>query len=259
MQISCDKILAGMLLVCTFLFWPPYTQAGDEPATVKVAVGFSIEPWMLKDGKGIIGRVITESFLQSGSTVEFNYLSNEEALNAFNQDRADAVTVVKKGMVQGEYSEPLITFHNYVISLAQSGIEIKDLGDLKNYRVIAFSDAHKYLGADFSNAVANSEHYRELARQELQVKALFDGEAEIIIADKTIFEFYRTRLRNRSPLDLKWQKKIEFDFRFPESVYHVAFKTTELQQLFNKGFEYIKATGRYKEIVHTYMDLMDQY
>lgn len=259
MQGFCIKFLLIILFVCT-----PVAGFGDDQTdnwgeSIKIAVGSSIEPFMLKSGKGLIGTVITESFQHSGERVEFSYNSNQEALELFNNKKVDGVTVVREGMVQGYYSAALVSFDNHVISLAGSDINIETINDLKNYRIIAFSKARQYLGTDFNNVVEQSKSYREIASQELQVKALFDGETDIIISDTTIFEFYRTRLRNRTPLDKKWRNEVSIGFSFPNQAYYMAFQTESHQQLFNHGFSQLKASGRYQQIAHTYAILFQQY
>lgn len=259
MQGFCNIFLIIILFVCT-----PATGFGDDQTddwgeTIKIAVGSSIEPFMLKSGKGLIGTVVIESFQHSGERVEFSYNSNQKALELFNNKKVDGVTVVREGMVQGFYSAPLVSFDNHVISLASSDVNIETINDLKNYRIIAFSKARQYLGADFDNVVEQSKSYREMASQELQVKALFDGETDIIISDTTIFEFYRTRLRNRTPQDKKWRKEISIGFPFPNQAYYMAFQTESHQQLFNHGLSQLKASGRYQQIAHSYAILFQQY
>lgn len=231
----------------------------EEHPPVRVAVGFSIGPYLMTGGRGIIGDLITESFSKSGLKPEFSYHTNRQAIELFEAGEVDAVTVVRAGMVDGFYSMPLVTFHNHTWSLASRNIVIDSLDDLGSYRVAAFSSAQRFLGPEFEAVVGSLASYEEISDQEQQVTGLLQGKVDVIVADQAIFEFYRRRLINRAPQDEVWRQAVDRGYAFPPSVYHMAFRSEETRNRFDQGLATLNESGRRAEIRQFYLGLLDIY
>jgi len=133
------------------------------------------------------------------------------------------------------------------------------MADLSDYRLVGFSHARMYLGPAFDKVAGQAVSYSEISAQERQIEALFNEQADVIIADKTIFEFYRKKLRNNSTDTNKFGQEVSMDFSFPGNDYHVAFKSAVHQEAFNRGLEKLQSTGRYQQIFDTYLGLLKQY
>lgn len=230
-----------------------------EYSSVRVAVGFSIGPYLMTGGRGIIGDLITESFAESGLKPEFSYFTNEEAIERFEAGEFDAVTVVRAGMVEGFYSLPLVTFQNHTWALAGRNVVMDALGDLGPYRVAAFSSAHRFLGPEFEAIVGGLASYEEISDQEQQVAALLQGQVDVIVADQAIFEFYRRRLINRAPQDEVWRQAVDRGYAFPPSVYHMAFSSEATRDEFDQGLRKLTDSGRRAAIRQFYLGLLDEY
>jgi len=230
-----------------------------QPDRVRVAVGFSIGPYMLQDGKGIIGDLITESLRNVGLDPDFSYQSNMSAIESFEAGETDAVTVVKKGMVEGHYSRPLVTFQNYTWALSGRKIEIRSLDDLVPYRVAAFSSANRFLSPEFERLTEKLAGYQEIDDQQVQISALFKGEFDVIIADETIFKYYHKRLVNSAPQDETWRQPVSRGYAFPPNAYHVAFSDAQIRDRFDTGLAALQANGRSDEIRQLYLGLLDTY
>jgi polar amino acid transport system substrate-binding protein len=251
-----------MLFACLFIGFSVGTvHASQERKIISIAVGISQEPYVLKSGKGIISEIIKDAFNNSGYLVEFAYFNNVEALSLFKQYHYDAVTVVRPGMVDAYFSVPMVTFQNYAISLSSSKVKAERITDLAHYRIHAFSNAQRYLGAEFAgvvNAMPESQ-YQEVVSQEKQVSALFKGAADLIVADETIFKYYRKKLIKAAPFDESFRQAVAYTYAFPPTQYHVAFHDKSIQQAFDNGYRRLVSENRIDEIFKKYLKLLKSY
>jgi polar amino acid transport system substrate-binding protein len=254
--------LVLMLLVFLFVgFSAGSVHAQQAQKTVSIAVGISQEPYVLKNGKGIISEIIKASFDNTGYLVEFAYLNNVEALSLFKQYHFDAVTVVRPGMVDAYFSVPMVTFQNYAVSLADSKVKTEHIADFARYRIHAFSNARRYLGAEFASVVnaMPEPKYQEVVSQEEQVSALFKGAADLIVADETIFKYYRKKLIKAAPFDESFRQAVAYTYAFPPTQYHIAFHNPSIQQAFDNGYRRLVAENRINEISDKYLKLLKSY
>lgn len=247
-------LLLGILL----LIGTSYPAQADVKPTVNIAVGFSLQPYVFKSGRGIIGDIVRNALNAEGYTVNFSFFSNAEALERFNQREFDAVAVVKPGMVDAYFSEPFITFSNRLISLASSSEKYAALAALHGKRVVGFSNARRYLGEDF-NAAINTADYHEESSQLTQARDLLTGKVDVIVADKNIFEYYRKRLINSEPFNSQFRQQVQYGYQFPDSVYHAAFHSQDLQQAFDRGYLRLLKRGHITEVFDLYLDLLKVY
>ncbi len=246
-------------LIFILLCWHSLPLHASEQQTIDIAVGKAMKPFVLGNGRGILIDILRESFAQSSIQIKFHFYSNEEAMSAFDEGRVDAVTVVKKGMVQGHFSEPYITFHNYAIFMKDGSKVIEKVADLANYRVIGFSGATRYLGPEFNQLVLSGLDYVEIVSQFDQVRALFEGQAEVAVMEKTIFQFFWKQLRNRNPDDIRYARPVSYSNLFIPNDYHIAFKTQKEKEIFNKGYRHLVDSGRIKLIYERYTRLLRTY
>lgn len=239
----------------------PATVPGSSPQAkaITVAMGFSMEPYVLNNGRGIVGDLIRESLAKAGFSVRFQYYSNVNAHQLYEDGASDAVGLVKLGMVGGYYSAPIVTFTNRLINVSKNGVPITELAELQGLRVVGFSNARGYLGEAFAEQVSKARDYREINSQEQQVAALFKGEADVIVADVTIFEYYQKRLINALPNSGDYRGAVTYGYAFPQRPYHIAFRDEQQQQAFDAGFKQLQASGRVEQIYKQYRDLLDRF
>jgi polar amino acid transport system substrate-binding protein len=242
------------------LFHMPVTATAEQNNNeVVIAIGFSLEPYVFKNGNGIISDLIRETLKLSGKTSRFKLSSNAKALEQYSTHQCDGVAVVREGMVDGFLSQPYVMFQNYAISLKNQKIKLDNLSDLKPYSLIAFSNASQYLGKEFASVIKNKDDYQELDKQIDQLETFFDGKADVIIADQTIFKFYQRRLRNRYPLNKKYRQEVNFHDLFPPSIYRAAFHNKQLRDEFDMGFKQLTASGQADDIYRVYTNLLKNY
>ncbi len=251
------RIMQWLLLLGVILGFTVPATATEK--TINIATGFSLGPYVLRSGGGILSDIIKESLLFSGYEVRFHYMSNADAIEAFTARQFDAVTVVKPGMVDGFYSEPVLSFLNSFITLADSPHEIASLDDLHDLRLAAFSNASGFLGEPFRAAITHTRGYQEISNQEEQVAALFSGDVDVILADKNIFRFFHRRLLYKNLHDPQFHQKVRFHFQFNPTFYHIGFQEQAQQIAFDRGYRRLKESGRIDAIYRYYLELLEEY
>ena len=140
--------------------------------------------------------------------------------------------------------------------MASNNLAIRNVEELQNHSVMAFQNAHLYLGADYRRMMADNSKYREEAQQSLQPVMLFSNRVDVVVADRNIFARFadmpdvKARVNTGLPL--------RFHPIFPPTNYHVAFRDTELCNSFNRGLKKIRENGLYDKIVSRYKGYLNE-
>lgn len=145
----------------------------------------------------------------------------------------------------GCISDTVLTYRNMAFSLQRRNLDIATPADLAAFDVTAFQNAHVLLGPTVRALAPNAARYREVANQMLQVRALFSGRTDVVLAERRIF-----RHMMRSPeagVDTA-QPLAEHDI-FPPTLYGVAFQHQEDCISFNRGLAAIRRNGVYDEVL----------
>ncbi|MCG8613409.1 MAG: transporter substrate-binding domain-containing protein [Pseudomonadales bacterium] len=180
--------ITGILfLLCRSVMASPDDNRG--PKELLIGISFSIPPYVIQEkDNGLELEVLRQAFEVKGYTVLPSYLPLARTFMSFEDGSLDGVINVKEGMVNGHYSDIVITFQNYAISLSENNLKIDSLQDLGGKSVAAFQRAAFILGADFANVVLSNSDYLEVADQSLQVKQLFRDRVEVIVMEEKIFK-----------------------------------------------------------------------
>ncbi len=153
------------------------------------------------------------------------------------------------------YSDIVITFHNYGISLEKRGSpDFKNLDFLKDKSIVAFQRAWTILGKEFAAATSGNKRSEETAEQHLQIYRLFLERADIIVMEKQIFNYYRKQVFKAT--GSLAEQPVEFHNIFPPSKYRFAFRAKRIRDDFNLGLRTIKENGGYARIIKKYETLM---
>jgi len=145
----------------------------------------------------------------------------------------------------GCISDTVLVYRNMAFSLLGRALTIASAADLAARDVTAFQNAHILLGPGVGSLTGNAERYREVANQMLQVRALFSGRTDVVLAERRIFRFLM-----RSPeagVDTS-QPLAEHDI-FPPTPYGVAFQRQDDCISFNRGLAAIRRNGVYDEVL----------
>lgn len=239
----------------------PKPTGGLAPPRVKVimATGSSQAPYSVRAGRGILEEIFAAAFEGSAYEAEMKYLDNESALQQFDDKLVDGITMVNPEMVDAYLSKSYVIFQNAAIFLQERGYKIKAIEDLTDYRVLAFSNASKYLGAEFAAMAEAHPHYETIVDQMEQIRALYEGRTDIIISDRVIYQFYLKKLIYSSKLDRRYAQEVVLRDIFPPNFYHAAFQDEAVRDAFNKGYEEIEKNGKLVEIYKKYTELLIKY
>ena len=85
------------------------------------------------------------------------------------------------------------------------------------------------------------------------------GDADVILADEKIFEYYRKRLRYKNPGKPQFIKNTEYKFQFAPAYYYIAFHDKKLKLAFDRGFHKLIKSGRIDNIYNHYSGLLVSY
>lgn len=228
---------------------------------LRAAVGFALPPYVIRDaGRGLEVDIIREALAEVGHTVKFVYLPNLRLPVEYGQGNVDCVVsnvAYDLGLDSGRRGYPsntTLSYQNFAITLKSSGISIDSIADLATRRVLAFNNAVKYLGEEFSDVVARNPEYAELADQSLQVRMLYSGRVQVVVSDKRIFQWWHKKLLGAAGIvDRAYSQEADFHPVFPPAHRHVTFASPEDRDAFNEGLARIKASGRFEAIVQSYV------
>lgn len=220
----------------------------------KLVFSRSTPPFVFEDGRGIVQTIVKEALASKGHTVKPVFVNMGRGFELFKHGYVDGSTIIQKSSgLKAFYSVDYMQYHNAVFALKKNHYNIKQLSDLKDYHLIGFQNANKYLGKSFGKtALAMGKNYTELADQKQQVYMLFMGRTDAVAMDRHIFKYYRSVLISEHKIDPKNQ----FDMfeLFEPTKYQTAFKDQKSRDDFNEGIMHLKKTGRYDEIYREYSE-----
>ncbi|WP_158947415.1 substrate-binding periplasmic protein [Pseudodesulfovibrio cashew] len=231
-----------------------------QARTVRVGIGFAIPPYVIRESHaGIEVDVIRESLKAAGLEVEFVYLPNLRLPVEYAAGNVDGIATNTAYDLAGDsgretYSSgTTIILQNYAVTLLTAE-PVNSFDDMEDKRVLAFNNAVKYLGPDFGKMTKRNDRYSELADQSLQVRMLYSGRVDVVVADKRILLWWRDKLAN-SPLaqKLELKKPLRFNAVFPPSPRHVAFADPGLRDAFDRGLDTIRRSGLHAAILQRYL------
>ncbi|WP_165602628.1 substrate-binding periplasmic protein [Candidatus Terasakiella magnetica] len=218
---------------------------------MKIAVGLSIPPYVIKEkAKGIEYDILKEVLNSQGYEMEPVYVPLSRTLHLIKYGQVDGIMSTGQKDLPGCYTNPHITYWNFAITLKSRNLEIHSVADLQDKTVLAFQNASKYLGAQYAQMTKTNPKYKEIADQSVQNKLLFNKRVDVVIADRYIFEWFRTHMPVKSVADTS--QEVVHHRLFDPSHFSSVFKDSDVCLAFNKGLEAMKVSGRYGEIIASY-------
>ncbi|MFL4470695.1 substrate-binding periplasmic protein [Tateyamaria armeniaca] len=229
--------------------------AQDVTAEVlTMTFGASIPPYAFPDtGRGIEVDIIREALAQSGIELDPVFVPARRIAFEFIQGKVDAASkdqgedLTAHGGIYGDVS---VQFQDVIFTLEERGFALAQPGDLEGLRVVAFQNASKHY-SDWLSPLEGSANYTETADQSLQVKMLHRGRADAIVADLNIVQYLTKLVAEEGKIDIK--PVTTTNFADPWG-YRPAFRTEELRDKFNAGLKTLIDSGRYQEIVDSYVN-----
>lgn len=245
--------ILSALLVCGALFSAPGIASARE---VVVAIGLSIPPYVIAaEARGMEYDVVKEALALEGHVLKAEFLPLARMAKALKGGLVDAALTQIPGMTSGTVlSEVYITYRNFAITLASHDLKVDSIDDLAGKSILAFQNAHRYLGEGFRRMAEANPRYREEANQQAQPMLLFHDRVDVVVADHNIFRWFASRPEVTAKADTS--RPIRMHALFPPTEYRVAFRDPALRDDFNRGLAKLRAGGEYDRIVARYADLM---
>jgi len=239
------KFLVYLIVLISFLlevFNNAYAQK------IKVAIGLSLPPYVIKENNtGMELDIVRKSLKVMGYEIKTRYVVLKNVPLIYRTNKVDCAMTVNENLdVNGFFSDEVIIYQNYAITLAESPLIIKSISDLKNKKIIAFQNANKYLGDEFANVVEKNDDYFEAKNQLNQVKLLQKKRYDIAISDINIFKYFKKQIP-------KLVFDVKFHAIFPPNPYKVVFHEKKIRDKFNEGLKYLRKTGEYEYIINSYI------
>lgn len=253
-SLALPVLMASML---TFFSIPAYSAE-----SVRVGCGDSIPPYVIRQNeRGIVLDILRRALQTQNKTINVSYNSNANNIAAFNKGELDIACITSTSASPGALfsRQPLIVFQNVAISLSKRNLSLTDIPSLGDYRITAFNLASQLLPDNFAAEAARSPAYKELAEQQKQVEALFNGQTDVIILEQTIFRYYLSQLRRNHPNSPVYQQQYQYHDLFEPTYYYAAFHSKQLRDAFDIGMEILIDSGEQDKILQRYERLLADY
>ena len=240
-------------LLRTLLVWFCIVSGPVFAAELRIVFSQYTPPYVFEDGTGIVVEIVRTALEASGHKVKPVYVPIERGFRMFAERQVDGTTIIQEGSgLKAEYSDNFMQYHNRAFVLKSRNLAIRNVADLKDKSVVAFQNAGKYLGEDFSRTVTGNPRYKEMAQQDAQAHMLLLGRIDVAIMDESIFRYYRQKLIAERKAD-QAQEYIGYDI-FPPTPYKAAFVDRKVRDDFNRGIAAMRKDGRYDAVYRKYTE-----
>lgn len=243
--------------------WPAWCAAlagalagGAAPAaTVRMGFGDNLPPYILveRDG-GIEVEMVREALALRGHTLRADYLPMGRLPLAYRSGRVDAIMMdVGEDMAgRGHYAEPPVLYDNVFYTLRARKLRIERPEQLRGRSIMAFVGAAKRY-PDWLGALSRSPDYAERNNQAAQPLLLALGRYDVVLSDRTIFQYYVWQGRKRDPAFVMPAVDEHAFTRADPRDYRPVFRDAAIRDDFNAGLAQLRKSGRYRAIYAKYL------
>ncbi len=227
-----------------------------QAAEVRVAFGQSVAPFAdAQDGTGVEVDIIRAALQAVGYTVRPVFMPSARKMLALRNGEVEAAaTLSPQDGPDACFSDVYIYYQDFAITPKgryPKGLRLTDLAEL---RVVAYQLATHHLGPEYAATVKNNPRYMEQADQLSQLRMLFGGQADVIVAERHIFEHQLKRLAESRFKERPFP--VDFMPLFKPVAYRVAFKDLALCEQFNAGLSRIRREGVLERISAAYLPIV---
>lgn len=243
-----SRLLRVLVLTCLAMF-------GGHAQSRELKIIFSqyTPPYVFENDKGIVVDIVREALKARGYSIEPVYVPIGRGFELFAEQRVDGTAIIRENSgLKANYSDDFMQYHNRAFTLKTRQFKLQKLEDLNNKTVVAFQNAHKYLGEVFGRIAAANANYKEMANQETQTLMLLLGRIDVALMDESVFRFYREKLvaEGKVPRSTAY----EISPLFPPTPYKTAFIDAEVRDAFNRELAAMRRDGRYQAIYRKYTE-----
>lgn len=227
---------------------PAAPSSGLKP--VSVLIGLSLPPYVIQqERRGMEYDVVKEALRNAGYEMQPRFVPLARVPTDIMRGQADAaMTVNESAGLPICYSDRIVTYQNFAITLANRHLRIDTVADLKGKSIRAFQNAQIYLGPEYRAVTAANPDYIETANQETQDLMLYAGRVDVVIGDRNIFDWYKKIVAK----DVDTVQATVLHPIFPPTPYSVGFRDKTLCRQFDLGLRQLRQSGRYDGIVAQY-------
>lgn len=219
--------------------------------TIELIAGLSKPPFIFeKENKGLQLDIIKAALETDRQRVHFIFMPLGRNFKAYKKLNIDGVITLSNEEENLDIflSKPYISYQNVAVSLKENDFAINSISDLKNHSVVAFQNAHKFLGKLYQTATSQSSNYIELADQSQQLNMLFSRRVDVIILDVNIFKYLLQQNTGKM-----YAKSFDIHSIFMEKNYVAGFKDETIRNQFDTAIIKLKLDGEYQKLIDRYI------
>lgn len=239
-------------LVALLLAWPAHAAT-----VIKVAFPENSPPWVSAGARpGIAVELLREALQAEGLALHPVYYPIARRMALFRRNEVDAIYDVspqaqKQTNLPGSLGRPLHTFDNLAMALQKRHLKLERTADLVDLNILAWDGAQNDMPDSFDRLEAVSQgHYNETGDQRQQVKSLYAGRVDVILADRLVLDWYRKHLHGETAVDTR--QAVDFFAILPPREATVLWRDPVLRQRIDYRLREMKNDGRYNAIFRRY-------
>jgi polar amino acid transport system substrate-binding protein len=219
------------------------------PEKRKIVVGVHESfPWSYSE-PGNVGNVITgqekeiieAAFMTQNIEVRFQILSYSRLIFEFENKRLDFASPIAFEIPGAFYTDKYLPFRDVAVTLKAKNTKIDQMSDLTGKSLVAYQQAEKVIGPEFSVLVRKGK-YQELAERDLQIKMLFDGRVDVVVGESRISSCLAEKYYGKNSVSIHPV--------FKQVPYGGAAWDKDLVDQFQNGLKAIKQSGVYQNILN---------
>ena len=246
------KLRYSFFLLAFVVCFSSLSSAAEQ---LKIGIGISKPPYVIQNqNTGMEYEIVERALAKAGYEMVPYYMPLMRIPHSLNGGALDGGMHLRAHMsIDGFFSNEVISYHNYVITLKENNFKIPFLKELGKLSTVAFQNAHKLLGEEFGEASRENPQYSEIANQALQVRMLAAGRVEAVVADFRIFLHFQKQVQR------EMKRKFFFTFHrlFQPTPYRAAFRDRTIRDAFDVGLKELRRSGEYDAIVSKYISADD--
>ena len=225
-------------------------------ADVSMAFGDNLPPYILAErDAGIEVDIVREALAYRGHVLHAQYLPMGRIPVAFIAGQVDAIMMdVGQDMRAhgGYYAMPPVLYDNVFYTLRARHLAIRQPDDLKGRSIISFVGAAKRYPS-WLDGLTHTPAYVERNNQAAQPQLLALGRYDVVLSDRTIFEYYTLLHKRADPgFVMPPVEEHEFTTANPRD-YRAVFHDPAIRDDFNAGLQWLRKSGRYRAIYARYL------
>ncbi|MDA8584745.1 ABC transporter substrate-binding protein [Rhodobacteraceae bacterium] len=226
------------------------TASSSDPVRMTFA---GPPPFVIAEGtSGISVDLIRAALAVNGHVLEVVIVPTKRMLLEMQLGNVDGTSSVQ-GLDYDDsqifLGDGMFDYSDYFYTRSEQGLSINEPEDLRGLNVVTFPTA-KNIYPIWLEPVVNEGGYIEVADQISQVKMLYRGRADAVLADASIFAFLTNQYLEESGdarIEVSQSKLIGRITSLP------AFASETIRDDFNGGLSQLRASGRYQEIFDAYI------